>query len=332
MANPLSLSQSVQADFDGGGQGGGKRGKIFKIVGIGCLAVFLVGALLTGLGVFKAVRFCSDIADYVGQAELARERGYEFALALHEERYEAAYEMLSAEAKGELSPQEFEEVFADWESALTTYPPWQRGVLSRDEDDTTDMMRERRFNFEFPFMGHEGGEGLAMRITLRAEGEGEETQTFVEGWLLEPRVYNLQSDILVSAVSRYFTAIIRGNFEESRRYIANDSPLAAMSEEEYGSFAEELRGRLGEVAIYGLNPFEMRRLDPAGDMKIQVTVRLKGAKVDKIAEIVILRDTDVFEVVSVRDVEEEDEPAVEEEGIQGEEGAEVEEVAPLDEE
>lgn len=328
MKNPFYMPQHGLASFDGGGHGGGsKKGLVLKVLGGGCLVLFLVGALLTGLGVFKAVSCCSDIVDLATHAEEARLRSYDFGAALHRGDYSGAYELLTTEKRAEMTVEEFEATFEPWAEQLSLYRPWPTDLVVTEDDDLGEMMTDRRLSFECLFMPPDGGEGLVMTMVLRSQGEGEEARSFIEQWSMTKRFYDLQDHSYGRAGRRFVQRITEGRFEEARLMVPFGDEPGQMNDEEFEKVSKAMQAELGTGKI------SVERLDPQGANFVRVTLLMSGDRGEKRIELLVVNGQQIIEVVSVEDVE--GEPAgamdvVDEE--EGEPGAQDEEGALRDDE
>ncbi len=149
-----------------------------KIFGIGCGAVLLVGGLLAGLGAFKVVSCCSDVADAGLRAASAERTSTQFGLALQQRDYDAAHDLLGKDYAQSTDPAQLRAMFADHAELIASSQPMVDGADSaedvQDFDDLTEKTQWRtRIRF-YPAPSSSSDEAVVAQLTLNVLEEKKE--------------------------------------------------------------------------------------------------------------------------------------------------------------
>lgn len=254
--------------------------KWLKITGIGCAVICLVVTVLMALGVFQAVSCCTDTHRAGIQAQST---GFEFANALHDGDYDAAYELLAESKKEETSRAEFEQAFAPHESMWTArgpypvrYEPHVEGRENQEPQlgDLNDL--QRRWRVGTAFAAEDGSEALNLQLAIEFDEDGgEELSGGITDWEIQSASWNPAETVYGQTALRFHERLERRNFTDARLRLAPDSELGGMQEE---AFVEELRpvferfDEMEDVRVHSLHSIgdpnalrvEMRMTDAEG--------------------------------------------------------------------
>lgn len=252
----------VQADqYDGGGAGGGTSwGKVFKIAGIGCGVLVLLGGLLVGLGVFRIATCCSDFEDLAKTADATQQMGHDFATALHEGDYDGAYDFVDDQVRDQVSREEFEEEFEQWRPHLEASRPFPLRLDLDIADEDVDLSVFSDINswkVTTHFAEPASEEVLELRFVASAEeGDDEGVEHSVVAWEATLKHRSLETDPYAQTARRLYDRLRRGDLDNARALV---SPEAAMFDgdqklqDRLEALSEELR-RFDRAHIYGLYP------------------------------------------------------------------------------
>lgn len=257
------MKNKIQSNYDdgAGGSGGSSWSKVLKITGIGCAILVLVGALLTGLGVFKAATCCSQFEDLAAHAEEVQVVGHEFATAVHAGNFEEAYGYLSESARQEISKEEFTAEFEQWQPMLTASKPFPMRLdvdIEDDEDvDWSELTSFDRWAVSTYFSEPRSEEVLELDFIVATEQQDDETATHgVDSWNVEQRQRRLSQDVYGQTALQFHDRIDRKNFADARNMIDSEitwSEDGAGLRDGVEDLADQLPPRTS-VDVYGLYP------------------------------------------------------------------------------
>ena len=255
-----SNGSRIQAEFDGGQGGGGSNwSTVLKVAGIGCAVLLLVGGVLAGFGVFKAATCCSQFADLAMVSQDARELGYDFAEALHEQEYERAYQFLDDEARQRMSLEEFRAEVGEYSELLTASKPYPVIVHMEEDAGGIDSMAQfSRWRLTTRFADPRSERSLELHFQAEYKVDPEDQEVMsrsITDWELSPRTRILEEDPSAQAAKRFYDRIRQERYADAIRLVTLFGPMRDEGEEELEkrlrTIYEETGGeRAKVVAVY----------------------------------------------------------------------------------
>lgn len=291
----------IQSEFDGGQGGGGSNwSTVLKVTGIGCAVLLLVGGVLAGFGVFKAATCCSQFADLAMVSQDARELGYDFAEALHEQEYERAYQFLDDETRQRVSLEEFRAEVGEYSELLTASKPYPV-IVHMEEDaggmDTLAQFSRWRLTTRFADPRSERSLELHFQAEYKVDPEDQEVMSrSITDWELSPRTRILEEDPSAQAAKRFYDRIRQERYADAIRLVTLFGPMRDDGEEELEkrlrTIYEETGGeRAKVVAVY---PHDREMIG------VQMLVERSDGTGRTVEVLVTAMNHQVFEVAPVR--------------------------------
>ena len=258
------------------GSGKSKWGLALKITGLGCAVLILVGGILSGLGVFKAVSCCSEVMELAEVGNLASEQGYHFARALHEGD-QAGAEALVDPSRRDL----LEEAFRTYGEELGQSLPFPVEYAVDPALEREGLREFSRWYVETLFAGAQAEEGLGLRIEVEARRENEEVEVRITNWRFSRESRDLTDNVWTRRVRNFGEQVRRERGLNEIRFLVHfEGPLGNLSEEEFQERVRPLR----EVTME-TRP-RVHSILPVGPFAVEVIERyetLDGSEVREVA-------------------------------------------------
>lgn len=239
----IGLRQMNNSGFDApSSPSGGAKGKlVLKITGIGCLIFLLIGGLLSGLGVFKAVTCCSEFESvHTANYEL----GHGFANSLHRGDYGAAYQLLDDDLRSQKSLQQFEAELSPWADGFGASSPFPLQIRIDESTEMRSIGDSSRWHLTTRYAGIGSEEVLELRmVTQFGKDEAGEVVGAIVEWDISTHRRALGDDPSAQAATRFYDRIRRGDITAASHMVTIGSPMMAEDGDGFEEIARALRAQ-----------------------------------------------------------------------------------------
>lgn len=263
----------VQSSYSQGGSGGGQSvwPTVLKVTGIGCGILLLVGGLLTAFGVFRIATCCSDLQELAETADRAEREAYEFAVALHERDYEAAYELLDLSVRDEMSLDQFGDEFDQWRVYLDASRPFPV-IFDIDAEmfDLRTMGDSSRWYAGTWYDWVDPEENVEARLKLYLildyERDGEIfVKEGIVGWEVEIEEFSLEraEEPHLRAARIFHNSLRNGDLRRAQDFADPGGQLAWIDEAEFEEQVSQLSYELSrsfDTELWAVLPMDQSRL------------------------------------------------------------------------
>ncbi len=310
LISPPRLAAEPPSDFvsEGGGGGGGGRRTVWKVLGVGCLAVVLLGAVLMSVGAFKVASCCGDAKRLTEGGQRMGAAARSFGAAVQEGDYASAHTFVDPQASGLADEAALRALFKPHE------PLMREAVLLLDEvrplppegtpqGSLPDLSKVNQFKVFGRFYPLEGDAALRLTMTFSllgeapAEADGEQRAVRMIALKVEPGQVDLAQEAPARAV-RELHGMLQGG-DRASAYLAMAQPFREASHQEsFEAFIDE-QGDLFTQSVLKLQDVRYDAASQGMLARVTGTLRSQSERVALVNYEVMRSESNLWHVSSI---------------------------------